>query len=95
MSVGGLLKLYKEEVIELLTQQFIELKPVSNADIRLVHDTNNVNMIIFWKGDSNGNIILCFNLLLLKNYTPLVWNLEEELYNYIYERKFEFMETNP
>lgn len=70
MDVGDLLILYKEEVIGLLTQQFIKLKPVSNADIILVHDTNKVHMIIYRKEDSNDNILLYFNLLLLKkNYT--------------------------
>lgn len=66
MDVGDLLILYKEEVIGLLTQQFIKLKPVSNADIILVHDTNKVHMIIYRKEDSNDNILLYFNLLLLK-----------------------------
>lgn len=95
MDVGDLLILYKEEVIGLLTQQFIKLKPVSNADIILVHDTNNVHMIIYRKEDSNDNILLYFNLLLLKkNYTLPAWYLEEELYNYIFERKFEFIETS-
>lgn len=95
MDVGDLLILYKEEVIGLLTQQFIKLKPVSNADIILVHDTNNVHMIIYWKEDSNDNILLYFNLLLLKkNYTLPAWYLEEELYNYIFERKFEFIEKS-
>lgn len=75
VDISELLKSYKEEVLESLTKQLMELKSTTKGDIRLLYDTNDVKRTVFWKEESSGDNLLCFNLSLMNNYELLhkVW----------------------